>query len=309
MKNLICSVLVLTLALGTLATQKHCYALALEGGGDRGAYQAGALYQIIMNHGDESVAYDVISGIGAGAINGAYLAQFAKGDEESAAQSLVALWRGLTQDKVFKSWGWGGIVRGLLFETGIYNNSPLKKLLSTTLKAPKRKFLYGMTDAKTGKYIQKDETAKFDDYVKGILASSSYAGIFPTVKDLDAGREYYDGSTVRSINIADAVAQCKKLVGNDESKITLDVIMNSGGTFKVKDASGFKAIRMGLRYLEILYYYRSMDLILRAKAAYKNLNFRYVVAPTSSLAGGLLPFNFEPKQIEENINHGIKDAQ
>lgn len=166
-----------------------------------------------------------------------------------------------------------------------------------------------MTDAKTGKYVQKDETASFSDYVKGILASSSYAGIFPTVKDLDKGREYYDGATVRSINIADAVAQCKKLVGGDESKITLDVIMNSGGTFNVKDASKFKAIRMGLRYAEILYYYRSMDLILRAKYAYKNVNFRYVVAPTSRLAGNLLPFSFAPKDIEDNINHGIRDAQ
>jgi len=121
--------------------------------------------------------------------------------------------------------------------------------------------------------------------------------------------EYYDGATVKSINIADAVNECKKLVGGDESKVTIDVIMNSGGTFKEKDASKFKAIRMGLRYVEILYYYRSMDLILRAKYAYKNVNFRYVVAPTSSLAGGLLPFSFDAKDIEENINHGIRDAQ
>lgn len=136
MKNLICSVLVLSLALSSFAVQDHCYALALEGGGDRGAYQAGALYQIIMNHGDESVQYDIISGIGVGAINGVYLAQFAKGDEENAAKDLLSLWRGLTQEKVFKSWNWGGIVRGLIFETGIYNNSPLKKLLETSLKAP-----------------------------------------------------------------------------------------------------------------------------------------------------------------------------
>lgn len=166
-----------------------------------------------------------------------------------------------------------------------------------------------MTDAATGKYVQKDETATFSNYIKGILASSSYAGIFPTVKDLDAGAEYYDGATVRSINIADAVSECRKLVGGDESKITIDVIMNSGGTFNVKDASKFKAIRMGLRYAEILYYYRSMDLILRAKFAYKKVNFRYVVAPTSRLAGNLLPFSFEPKDVEANINHGMRDAQ
>lgn len=210
---------------------------------------------------------------------------------------------------MFKSWSWGGIVRGLLFETGIYNNAPLKKFLESNIKTPQRRFVYGMTDAKTGAYVQKDETAKFSDYIKGIFASSAYAGFFPTVKDLDQGAEYYDGATVKSINIADAVNECKKLVGGDESKITIDIIMNSGGTFNVKDASGFKAIRMGLRYAEILYYYRTMDNLLRAKFAYKKVNFRYVVAPTTSLKGGWLPFNFEPKEVEDNINHGIKDAQ
>jgi hypothetical protein len=190
----------------------------------------------------------------------------------------------------------------------MYNNAPLKKFLESNIKAPQRKFVFGMTDANSGKFVKKDETSSYSDYVKGIIASSTYAGFFPTVKNLDEGKEYYDGATVKSINIADAVTECKKLVGGDESKITLDVIMNSGGTFKVKDASNFKAVRMGLRYVEILYYYRSMDLLLRAKFAYKNVNFRYVVAPTSSLAGGWLPFSFDSKDIEENINHGMKDA-
>lgn len=77
--------MILALALTGMAIQDHCYALALEGGGDRGAYQAGALYEIIMNHGDENVGYDVISGIGVGAINGAFLAGHKKGEEVTAA--------------------------------------------------------------------------------------------------------------------------------------------------------------------------------------------------------------------------------
>jgi predicted acylesterase/phospholipase RssA len=52
----------------------------------------------------------VISGIGVGAINGAHLAGFEKGNEEEAAKSLISLWRGLTQEQVYKSWRWGGIV-------------------------------------------------------------------------------------------------------------------------------------------------------------------------------------------------------
>ncbi len=52
-----------------------------------------------------------------------------------------------------------------------------------------------------------------------------------------------------------------------------------------------------------------MDLLLRAKAAYPRINFRYVVAPTNKLEGGLIPFTFDVSQIESNINKGIKDAQ
>ena len=95
------------------------------------------------------------------------------------------------------------------------------------------------------------------------------------------------------MDIASAVNFCKEMVGGDESKITIDIIMNSGGTFKEKDASKFKTIRMGLRYLEIRNFYRTMDLLLRAKFAYKGVNFRYVIAPTKKLASSILPFDFK----------------
>lgn len=83
MRTLFCSIfVVLLLTASSKAAQDHCYALALEGGGDKGAYQAGALSEILRHHGDESVQYDVISGIGVGAINGAHLASFEKGQED-----------------------------------------------------------------------------------------------------------------------------------------------------------------------------------------------------------------------------------
>ncbi len=247
MRTLICSIFILGLA---FAAQDHCYALALEGGGDKGAYQAGALYEILKHHGDQSVQYDVISGVGVGAINGAFLASFEKGNEDQAADQLLSLWRGLTVEQVYKSWRWGGIVRGLLFETGMYDNTPLKTYLNSHIKSPKRQFYYGLVNTNTGAFVTKTHEETFNNYVSGILGSASFPGVFPTLAASD-GASYYDGAIGRSVNIADAVNNCKKLVGGDESKITLDVIMNSGGTFNVKDASGFKAIRMGLRYLEI----------------------------------------------------------
>ena len=246
MRTLICSVFVLTLALTISAEQDHCYALVLEGGGDKGAYQAGAISEILKSHGDESVQYDVVAGVGVGAINGAHLAGFEKGEEDKAADSLISLWRGLTQEQVYKSWRWGGIVRGLLFETGMYDSSPLKTYLNGHIKPAKRQFYYGLVNTNTGKYVTKNHESDFSSYVLGILGSASFPGIFPTIEGLDGDAQYYDGAVARSINVADAINNCKKLVGGDETKVTVDVIMNSGGTFNVKDASSFKALRMGL---------------------------------------------------------------
>ncbi len=74
MRTLILTVLLLSIA--TAAELEHCRALVLSGGGDKGSYQAGALYEIIHHHADETVQWDIITGISAGSMNGAGLANF-----------------------------------------------------------------------------------------------------------------------------------------------------------------------------------------------------------------------------------------
>jgi len=174
---------------------------------------------------------------------------------------------------------------------------------------PKRRFVYGLVDAANGKYITMDETEPMDRYINGIVGSATFPGVFPVMDKLDEGRQYYDGGVSKVVDISTAVNYCKDQVGGDETKVTIDVLLNSGGTFKDKDASKYKAIRMGLRYLEIRNYYRTMDQIIRAQTAYKDVNFRYVVAPSHKLETGILPFHFDPKEIQHNIDHGIEDAK
>lgn len=154
-----------------------------------------------------------------------------------------------------------------------------------------------------------DNTETFDRYVKGILASATFPAVFPVVNDLDEGHYYYDGGVARATDIATAINKCKAKVGGDESKITVDVILCSGATFKDADASKYKSIRMGLRYLEIRNFYSSMDELIRAQYAYTGVEFRHVVAPTKKLETGIIPFHFDPKEIEHNINTGIQDAK
>jgi len=40
----------------------------------------------------------------------------------------------------------------------------------------------------------------------------------------------------------------------------------------------------------------------------KKANFRYIIAPTTKLETGYIPFNFDPEEIEHNIQAGIRDA-
>jgi len=54
----------------TAKSGKSCKALALSGGGAKGAYEAGALWGLVMGESDTSkFAYDVVTGVSAGAIN------------------------------------------------------------------------------------------------------------------------------------------------------------------------------------------------------------------------------------------------
>ena len=67
---------------------KKCRALVLEGGGDKGAYQAGAIRGLFESLPRNESAYDVISGVSIGAINGVSYALHRPGDEDEATNFL-----------------------------------------------------------------------------------------------------------------------------------------------------------------------------------------------------------------------------
>ncbi len=79
--------------------------LSLGGGGDRGAYQAGAYKALVeLSKNKEDVQYDLISGISVGSINTAALTQFKKGDEEAAKNFIIPLWKSTKASDVWKNW-------------------------------------------------------------------------------------------------------------------------------------------------------------------------------------------------------------
>lgn len=82
---------------------KSCKALALSGGGSKGAFEAGALYGLVMNDEDKTnYAYDVVTGVSAGAINTGAIAVFKPGDEVNLVQFLSDTWAGINDANVYK---------------------------------------------------------------------------------------------------------------------------------------------------------------------------------------------------------------
>jgi NTE family protein len=127
-------------------------ALVLTGGGARGSYQAGVLLGIAEVLGDSQFPFQIISGVSAGAINGAFLA----GRQESfsdSVQHLCELWSELRTKAVVKtdplSLGWlaarwmkdlgSGGAFGQGSATHLLDSTPLRELIRSHVDFQKLK--------------------------------------------------------------------------------------------------------------------------------------------------------------------------
>lgn len=128
------------------------------------------------------------------------------------------------------------------------------------------------------------------------------------IEDLEKGRFLVDGGVARAVDIASAINYCKDQ-GFSEDKIVVDIVLNNGATFNVKDTSNYNTLQHGLRYVAIRQYYKAMDVTVRAKAAAPKAEFRFTIAPTKKLETGTIPFHFDPVEIEHNIQTGMDDAK
>ncbi len=90
--------LFLTLSHFATQTQAVCRALALSGGGNIGSYEAGVIYG--LNHFKDTTdfAWDVVSGVSAGAINSFAISLWPKEQGVQMSEWLVKLWGSLTNE-------------------------------------------------------------------------------------------------------------------------------------------------------------------------------------------------------------------
>lgn len=288
--------------------RRKCRALVLEGGGDKGAYQVGAMRGLVEALPAGESQYDVISGVSIGAINGVGLSLFKKGDELAGTQFMVDFWKNLTADNVYANWpGW--ILEGAIYHTGLYNNTKFVDFLHTNVPYNKifRKVVVGATNARTGSFVRYTEALGAESLMyNAVRASSAFPGFFQSV-DFD-NKTLIDGGVLINLDIAGAIERCKE-TGAREADIIIDIIMCSGDVLQDVDPSQFNAVQMLRRFMQISNYQKTMVWITHGTANWPEVKFRYIVSPKGPISSEWLPMGFDPKEIRKLIDMGKKDAK
>ena len=186
---------------------------------------------------------------------------------------------------MYKNW-WFGPVRGLTDKSGIYDNSYLYEFLKRFFKKMGNKIYRKMTvasvDVNNGAYTLWNEDCS--DLPKAVVSSASIPFIFPNNQWPD-GRVEMDGGMVYNVNLVSAVERCKEIVGDDESKITVDIIVTSGANLGSWDDKSTRGNQ--LRFQEIKDYHDAISETYTFKQAFPKVNFRYYVEPTGPLCKAL----------------------
>lgn len=294
-------------------SSQKCLILALQGGGDHGAYQAGALKGLAYNLPEGDRKWEIITGISAGTLNGAGFSLFPQGKEVEAVNFLEKVWREIdSKDKIYKNWKHLGILGpayALFAETGFYDTTPLRELLNSILtdKEIVRDLHIGVNNIESGEYeVYEAKTLSKEDLINAILSSSAVPVIFPAIEF--KGKMYQDGGVKHGVDILSGINECKKK-GYEEKDIIIDVIKCFNKEFKHKDPTNFKAMDSLLQWFAIWgkdRAARDLDDIIKN---FPEVKFRYVITPTKELPNSAAPLFFKKEDLEFMFAVGEEDAK
>lgn len=278
-------------------------ALVLSGGGDKSAYQLGALKKWM---GEDLIDYDIFCGISSGSIYSAYLAQFPYGDPKRAWEELNQAWSKVTPSTIKKRWFPFGSLSSV-WKTSVYNSAPLQKWILSALDAEAihksgKKLRIVSVSWNTANSRVIDETNP--DITKWVVASSA----FPVMlSHIEIGGEQWADGGLRSVTpLGEAIR-----LGADD----IDVIMCSNPDLFPSFDPSTKAIpgRL-LRSLDILTAQIEIaDLkicgykndLAELRPEYKKVKIR-VLKPREILTEDSLSFN--PNDIKRMFELGYKEA-
>lgn len=176
--------------------------LVQSGGSNRGAFSCGILKHLLH---DLQIEYQGLCGISIGAINAGFLSMYPANQPKESFLALKDQWDHINQEKVIKNWCPFGKISSL-WKSSIYNSSPLSNWVTAELDLNKirtsnRIIGVGAVSLITNKY--RLFTQNDDNFVKGVIASSSYPGFFTPV-EID-GDFYSDGGLKHGVNLSDAI--------------------------------------------------------------------------------------------------------
>lgn len=286
------------------ASSQMCRTISLEGGGSHGAYEAGALWALANLSHPEDVAYNVVTGISAGALNAFGVCQFAMGDEIAMSEYLVNLWLNLNgSSSVFQDWE-GGLVDGLLFQKGIYNTAPLiETLRKDFIHGIQRNITVGSTNLDTGMFATFNESVG-NSILNAVVCSASPPFFFPPQQF--EGYTWSDGGCIINLDVFSSIERCLDVTPN-EANIIVDLVFD-GQTGTLPVETKFKTLDVLGRTFAIRSYDSSIWYTYNAMIAYPKVNFRYIIHASEPMPGGIVPLNFTKSVLEREIQMGINDT-
>jgi predicted acylesterase/phospholipase RssA len=284
--------------------------LAFEGGGTKGAFQAGAFKAVAELLDPKEVQYDVIAGVSVGSVNGMLLAATPIGKEKEAARKLSRLWATIEFKDVIAEYSYWDIIRGFFDKRSFFDNTPFLKYLTDNLESLgdklHRKYTIGAVDAYIAKTIIINETVGTQEIPKSVVASAAIPGLFPY--SLHQNKTLIDGGTIDNVNIRGGIEQCRQIV-DDDSLITIDVIMtNPINTHTTMNMSKQKSYTIYERAKQVAAESNNFWYLNDAITAFPNANWRYLIAPKEALPNYpiiALSFDRETLKKEEEIGYNV----
>lgn len=172
-------------------------ALVLSGGGARGAFQAGALVELLKYFDRTGKRINILSGTSVGALNGMSIAQAP--DLGAAAEEIEFQWKRLTNDDIYKVRGWEIFKLFLKFATHRIEKWPLlsgvDSIFDNTPLYNKYVEHYLDLDA-----IRSRRTV--DDFFVSLTSlhtGAAYMQCLTTEPDVQKAKEYIMASTITTV--------------------------------------------------------------------------------------------------------------
>lgn len=102
-----------------------CRALALRGGGTKGAYEAGFLKAMLNYEDPIEYSYDVVSGVSVGSMNGAMYSVYDYGEEKEAIEKMLEIWTTLLPQDFWDYWPYVNVL-GVLYYQSFLDSTKLR---------------------------------------------------------------------------------------------------------------------------------------------------------------------------------------